>query len=61
MKKAPLAEGSTKLVPDEPLMIRADESTAFRYVQDIMEQCGDQSISIWKLQLAVSVPDPNSK
>ncbi len=61
MKKAPLAEGSTKLVPDEPLMIRADESTAFRYVQDIMEQCGDQSISIWKLQLAVSVPDPKSK
>ena len=57
MKKAPLGPGSPKMIPDEPLMIRADESTAFKFVQDIMEQCGDQSISIWKLQIAVSVPD----
>jgi biopolymer transport protein ExbD len=56
MKKAPL-EGSTRQVPDEPLLIRADESTNFKFVQDIMEQCGDQAISIWKLQLAVSVPE----
>jgi biopolymer transport protein ExbD len=58
MKKAPVGEGSTRLVPDEPLLIRADESTSFKFVQDIMEQCGDQAISIWKLQLAVSVPQP---
>lgn len=57
MKKAPIAEGSSKMVPDEPLLIRADESTNFKFVQDIMAQCGDQTISIWKLQIAVSVPE----
>jgi biopolymer transport protein ExbD len=57
MKKEAIAPGQARMVPNEPLMIRADESTQFKYVQDIMEQCGDQSISIWKLQIAVSVPD----
>jgi len=57
MKKAPLGPGSPKMIPDEPLMIRADESTTFKFVQEIMEQCSDQSISIWKLQIAVSVPE----
>ena len=57
MKQEPIAPGSSKLIPDEPVLIRADMSTPFRYVQDIMEQCGDQAISIWKLQLAVSTPE----
>ncbi len=57
MKKAPIAPGSPKNIPDEPLMIRADETTTFKFVQEIMEQCSDQSISIWKLQIAVSVPE----
>ncbi|QDV08239.1 biopolymer transport protein ExbD [Planctomycetes bacterium Poly30] len=57
MKKEPLSPGSSKLVPDEPVLIRADMTTPFKYVQDIMEQCGDQAISIWKLQLAVSTPE----
>ncbi|MEZ6017955.1 MAG: biopolymer transporter ExbD [Planctomycetota bacterium] len=57
MKKAPFAPGSSTMIPDEPLLIRADESTNFKFVQDIMEQCGDKNISIWKLQLAVSVPE----
>lgn len=57
MKKEPLSPGSSKMVPDEPVLIRADMTTPFKYVQDIMEQCGDQAISIWKLQLAVSTPE----
>ena len=57
MEKAPLAEGSSKMVPDEPVLIRADMSTPFKFVQDIMKECGDQAISIWKLQLAVSTPE----
>ena len=59
MKKEPLPELGGKLVPDEPILLRADRSSNFRFVQDIMEQCGDQSIAIWKLQLAVSVPEEN--
>jgi len=59
MKKAPFPEGSSNMIPDEPILIRADQSTPFKYVQYIMEQCGQQSISIWKLQLAVSPPPEN--
>jgi len=47
------------LLPDEPLLIRADETTAFKHVQKIMEFCGVQGIQIWKVQLACSVPDEN--
>ena len=57
MKKEPLSPGSAKMVPSEPILIRADMTTPFKYVQDIMAQCGDQVISIWKLQLAVSTPE----
>ena len=53
-------EGKTgPLIPDEPLLIRADETTPFKHVQKIMEFCGVQNIMIWKVQLACSVPDEN--
>ena len=57
MKKEPMAEAGGKLVPDEPVLVRADESTPFKFVQDIMEQCGQQDIQIWKIQLAVKTPE----
>ena len=60
MEKAPFPEGSSNMIPDEPILIRADQSTPFKYVQYVMEQCGQQSIQIWKLQLAVSTPDENN-
>ena len=59
MKKEHLVEGDTSspLVPGDALLVRADESTPFKYVQTIMGLCGKQTIQIWKLQLAVSVPE----
>ena len=61
MKRAPLNEdGSGPMVPDDPILIRADQSTEFRYIQKIMEQCGYQGIQIWKLELAAKEQDPNS-
>ena len=44
-------------LPGDALLIRADESSAFKHVQKIMEQCGYKGIQIWKLQLAVSTPE----
>ena len=41
-------------LPDNPLMIRADTNTEFKYIQRIMEVCGKQGIQIWKLELAAS-------
>ena len=46
------------MLPDNPLMIRADEFTEFKYIQRIMEICGKQGIQIWKLELgAAEHPD----
>ncbi len=45
-------------LPDNPLMIRADEYTEFKYIQRIMEICGKKGIQIWKLELAAS-EDPD--
>ena len=59
MKKEPIAPGSSVVIPDEPVLIRADQSTPFKYVQYVMERCGQEGTQIWKLQLAVSTPDTN--
>jgi len=41
-------------LPDDPLLIRADRNTPFKYVQRVMEVCTRNGIKIWKIQLAVS-------
>ncbi len=43
-------------LPDEPILIRADRNTPFRYIQRIMEVCSRKDILIWKVQLAASEP-----
>lgn len=57
MPKEPLAEGSSIMLPDDPLLVRADESTMFKHIQKVLELCGQEGIQIWKIQLAVSVPE----
>jgi biopolymer transport protein ExbD len=42
------------LLPDNPLLIRADKNAEFKYIQKIMEVCGKKGIQIWKLQLAAA-------
>lgn len=42
------------VLPDEPLLIRADMNTDFKYIQKVMEQCGQSGIQIWKVQLAAA-------
>lgn len=41
-------------LPKNPLLIRADKNSEFKYIQKIMEVCGKKGIQIWKLQLAAS-------
>ena len=48
-------------VPDDPLLVRADESTEFKHVQKIMELLGYQGIQIWKVQFAVAEPAEDDK
>lgn len=62
MKTAPLNENGTGAqVPDEPVLIRADQTTSFKHIQKVMEMCGLQGIQIWKVQLAASVPEENAQ
>jgi biopolymer transport protein ExbD len=42
------------LLPDNPLMIRADRNTPFKYIQRIMAICGKDGIKIWKLELGAA-------
>jgi biopolymer transport protein ExbD len=46
------------MIPDDPLLIRADQSTQFKHIQKVMEYCGLEGIQIWKIQLAASTPEP---
>lgn len=41
-------------LPKNPLLIRADKNSEFKYIQKVMEVCGKKGIQIWKLQLAAS-------
>ncbi|MHC4262395.1 MAG: ExbD/TolR family protein [Planctomycetota bacterium] len=50
-------EGLTLEVPDEPVLIRADEATPFKMIQKIMELCGKKGIQIWKVELAAKQPE----
>ena len=45
-----------KKLPDNPLLIRADQVTPFKYLQKIMETCGKDGIQIWKLEIAAAQP-----
>ncbi len=43
-----------KKLPDDPVLIRADRNTPFKYIQKLMEICTREGIQIWKVQLAAS-------
>ena len=43
-----------KDLPDDPILIRADRNTPFKYIQKIMEVCTREDVFIWKVQLAAS-------
>jgi biopolymer transport protein ExbD len=44
--------------PDRPILVRADQSTPFKYIQKVMEKCGEKEIKIWKIELAAGEDKP---
>jgi biopolymer transport protein ExbD len=48
-------------IPGEALLVRADQFSAFKHTQKVMEQCGYKGIQIWKLQLAASEAEKDSE
>lgn len=56
MPKEPINEddpGGPK-APGNPMLVRADQSTPFHYIQKVMELCGQKGIQIWKIELAAT-------
>ena len=45
-----------KVLPDDALLIRADQFTEMHHVAKIMETCGNTDVLIWKVELAVGEP-----
>jgi biopolymer transport protein ExbD len=60
-KKPANDDGTGPMVPDNPLLIRADQSTPFKYIQQVMYLCALQGIQIWKIQLAAAEQNPDQK
>lgn len=50
----PSAGSGKKDLPDDFLLLRADQYTPFHYLQRIMTLCGHDSVKIWKIQLAAA-------
>jgi biopolymer transport protein ExbD len=50
----PTTRNDPNSIPGEALLVRADQFSAFKHTQKVMEQCGYKGIQIWKLQLAAS-------
>lgn len=50
-----------KELPDDPLLIRADKWTEMHHIAKIMETCGQATVQIWRVELAVGEPKQGSK
>ena len=63
MEQEPLNENdpSGPQVPADPLLIRADQVTPFKFIQNIMQVCGKQGIQIWKVQLAAAESEDQAR
>ena len=45
---------------EQPILIRADKKTEFKYVQKVMQICGEEGIKIYKIELACHVDDEDA-
>ena len=46
-----------KELPDDPLLVRADMNSPFKYVQKLIFFCAQPNTQIWKIQLAAKETD----
>ena len=54
--------GNNELVLiDDPILIRADKWTEWHYVGEIMKQCSQPKIAFWKVELAMSEMDKETR
>lgn len=53
--------GRVVLLIDEPILVRADKWTEWHYVGEIMKQCSMPDVAFWKVELALSEQDKETK
>lgn len=59
-EKAPVSK-TNPLVPDDPVLVRADKWTEWHYVGKFMTECSQPYAAFWKLELAMSEEDKELK
>jgi biopolymer transport protein ExbD len=60
-KEETLPGGIKAKLMDDPILIRADKWTEWHYVGEIMKQCSQPDIAFWKVELAMSDQDKETK
>lgn len=53
--------GRTVTLIDDPILIRADKWTEWHFIGEIMKQCSMPDIAFWKVELAMSELDKETK
>ena len=56
-----IENGEGPKLPDNPLLLRADQNTPFKHIQKVMELCGKSEIASWRLELAAAQPEADDK
>ncbi len=56
LMKKKMDETLKVMLPDDPLLIRADKWTEMHHIAKIMETCGQKDVQIWRVELAVGEP-----
>ncbi|MBU0754246.1 MAG: biopolymer transporter ExbD [Planctomycetes bacterium] len=46
---------------EQPVLIRADKHTEFKYIQKVLQICGEEGIKIYKIELACSVEEDKAE
>jgi biopolymer transport protein ExbD len=61
LKDEVVGGGRTVKLIDDPILIRADKWTEWHFIGEIMKQCSMPDIAFWKVELAMSELDKETK
>jgi biopolymer transport protein ExbD len=61
LKESQPVSAKNPLIPDDPVLIRADKWTEWHYVGKFMMECSQPYAAFWKLELAMSEEDKELK
>ncbi|MBL8722474.1 MAG: biopolymer transporter ExbD [Planctomycetes bacterium] len=61
LKAETVGGGATVNLIDDPILLRADKWTEWNYIGEVMKQCSQPDVAFWKVELAMSEQDKETK